>query len=188
MYNPSTQNLSDIGIEHSRSSKVKCDSANILLVYDFSLIFNINRWAHSAPLSVTSLQNLIDLDSDLSKSLKVKSNAFVELSTNDILLMSNSNHISHRYAVISIWKKSAAHYPWGNHLELQPLPLSLSDFFSKSNHCFPGSDGRLSSKYIFYWFNMKHFVNKFPQSERNFNRERSPSHKLLCVTSRLIYY
>ncbi len=88
---PSTQNLSDLDFDLSRSLKVKSGDVIGLAIYGFLLMVDSNIGSDVAPLRDMMLSNLSDLDFDLSRSLKVKSGQVIGLPMYGFLLMVNNN-------------------------------------------------------------------------------------------------
>ncbi len=91
-----------------------------------------------------------DLEFDLSRSLKVKSNGAGRLPKYDFLLVSNSDYMSNsnRLGVIATLKKFYYLLPLGPNFDHPPPRPTLTPgrFFSKSDHFFLGSQGKLPPK------------------------------------------
>ncbi len=88
---PTTENLSDLDFDLSRSLKGKSDGVIGLAIYGFLLMVNSNILPNLAPLWDIRFWNLSDLDFDLSRSLKVKSHGAIRLGIYGFLLIVNSN-------------------------------------------------------------------------------------------------
>ena len=75
--------LCDLGIDVSRSLKVKCDSVIGLPIYVFIEMFNNSSiWPNSAPLQDIRLRNL---EFDTSRSLKVKGDDVIGLAIHSFI-------------------------------------------------------------------------------------------------------
>ena len=86
-----TQNVSNIYFDLSRSLNVKCDGIIKLPLYDFPLMINSYIGPNAVPLQDIRLEKLSDLDFDLSRSLTVKCDNAIRLPIYGFLLMVNSN-------------------------------------------------------------------------------------------------
>ncbi len=73
------------------ATKIKCNVATGLPIYNFLLVFNSDTWPNSTPLHDISLRNLSGLDIDLSRSLR----------SNVIMLLDFPNMVSYECLLVT---------------------------------------------------------------------------------------